>query len=69
MNVSGAGDSFSSGFIAAMLNGLPENVCVSVAYEAAHRALLSKHAVAEEYFDRKHECWSTAKPFQSLKLF
>jgi len=69
VNVSGAGDSFSSGFIAAMLHGLPEEVCISVGFEAATSALHSKNAVADFYFDRTHSCWSTAKPFQPLKLF
>lgn len=69
VNVSGAGDSFSSGFIAGMLRGLPENVCISVGFEAANKALHSKNAVAESYFDDKHHCWRTPSPFQSLKLF
>lgn len=69
VNVSGAGDSFSSGFIAGMLRGLPEDVCISVGFEAANKALHSKNAVAEFYFDDKHHCWHTASPFQPLKLF
>ncbi|XP_055544039.1 uncharacterized protein LOC129729472 [Wyeomyia smithii] len=59
VNVSGAGDSFSSGFIAAMLDGQPEPVCVNVGFEAACCALGSKGAVAERYFDREHSCWQT----------
>lgn len=69
VNVSGAGDSFSSGLIAAMLKGLPEDVCISVGFEAANKALQSQNAVASFYFDHKADCWSTAKPFQPLKLF
>ncbi|XP_053692878.1 uncharacterized protein LOC128741242 [Sabethes cyaneus] len=57
VNVSGAGDSFCSGFIAAMLDGQPESVCVNVGFEAACCALGSKGAVAERYFDREHSCW------------
>lgn len=69
VNVSGAGDSFSSGIIAAMLRGLPEDVCISVGFEAATQALHSKNAVAEFYFDSKHGCWNTAAPYQEMKLF
>lgn len=66
VNVSGAGDSFSSGLIAGMLDGLPESVCISIGLEAANRALMSKNAVADIYFNRKHECWVTKSPFQQL---
>lgn len=69
VNVSGAGDSFSSGIIAAMLRGLPEDVCISVGFEAANKALHSKNAVAEFYFDSTHSCWKSSAPFQPLKLF
>lgn len=57
VNVSGAGDSFSSGFIAAMLTGRLEPVCVEVGFEAACCALASKGAVAELYFGCNHPCW------------
>lgn len=60
VNVSGAGDSFSSGFIAAMLDGRLEPVCVEVGFEAACCALASKGAVAELYFGRSHPCWDEA---------
>lgn len=60
VNVSGAGDSFSSGFIAAMLDGRMEPVCVEVGFEAACCALASKGAVAELYFARNHPCWNEA---------
>ncbi|XP_063707866.1 uncharacterized protein LOC134836602 [Culicoides brevitarsis] len=66
VNVSGAGDSFSSGFIAGMIEGLPENVCVSIGFEAAKKALLSKNAVAGSYFDRNHKCWSTSATYENL---
>uniref|UniRef100_A0A8D8DXX4 Pseudouridine-5'-phosphate glycosidase n=1 Tax=Culex pipiens TaxID=7175 RepID=A0A8D8DXX4_CULPI len=60
VNVSGAGDSFTSGFVAAMLDGQLESVCVNVGFEAACCALGSKGAVAERYFDRGHSCWKPA---------
>uniref|UniRef100_A0A336M1B1 CSON015438 protein n=1 Tax=Culicoides sonorensis TaxID=179676 RepID=A0A336M1B1_CULSO len=66
INVSGAGDSFSSGLISAMVQGLPESICVSIGFEAANRALMSKNAVAETYFNRKHKCWSTKLSFREL---
>uniref|UniRef100_A0A182P774 Carbohydrate kinase PfkB domain-containing protein n=1 Tax=Anopheles epiroticus TaxID=199890 RepID=A0A182P774_9DIPT len=58
VNVSGAGDSFTSGFIVAALAGRPEPVCVNVALEAAGCALRARSAVAERYFDRAHPCWT-----------
>lgn len=58
VNVSGAGDSFASGFIAAMIQGFPENVCVSVGFEASKCALMSSSPVPSEYFDRNHSCWN-----------
>ncbi|KAJ6636342.1 hypothetical protein Bhyg_14930 [Pseudolycoriella hygida] len=45
VNVSGAGDSFASGFIVAMIQGLPENVSVSVGFEASKCALMSSSPV------------------------
>lgn len=66
VNVSGAGDSFSSGLIAGMVQGLPESVCISIGFEAANRALMSKNAVADTYFNRKHKCWFTKSSFQQL---
>lgn len=66
VNVSGAGDSFSSGLIAGMVQGLPESVCVSIGFEAAKRALMSKNAVPETYFNRKHDCWNKKSPFEEL---
>lgn len=57
VNVSGAGDSFASGFIVAMIRGLSENVCVSVGFEASKCALMSGSPVPNEYFDENHSCW------------
>ncbi|XP_050068890.1 uncharacterized protein LOC126557228 [Anopheles maculipalpis] len=68
VNVSGAGDSFTSGFIVAALAGCTEPVCVNVALEAAGCALQVRGAVADQYFNRKAPCWVNEEgaPFQSL---
>uniref|UniRef100_A0A2M4CRL9 Putative carbohydrate kinase n=1 Tax=Anopheles darlingi TaxID=43151 RepID=A0A2M4CRL9_ANODA len=58
VNVSGAGDSFTSGFIVAAIAGKPEPVCVSVGLEAASCALLTRGAVADRYFDETHPSWN-----------
>uniref|UniRef100_A0A182IRL6 Carbohydrate kinase PfkB domain-containing protein n=1 Tax=Anopheles atroparvus TaxID=41427 RepID=A0A182IRL6_ANOAO len=60
VNVSGAGDSFTSGFIVAAIAGRTEGGCVAVAFEAAGCALRSRGAVAERYFDAAHPCWTDA---------
>lgn len=65
-NVSGAGDSFSVGFITAMLNNLREDVCVSVGMESAKAALQSHTAVPDRYFDRNHECFSKPTPYETV---
>lgn len=65
-NVSGAGDSFNSGLITAMINGYPETVCVAVGLEAAAIALMSPGAVANEYFDFKHSCWTRNAQFENV---
>lgn len=57
VNVSGAGDSFASGFVVSMIRGLPEDVCVSVGFEASKCALMSSSPVPSKYFDRNHTCW------------
>lgn len=66
VNVSGAGDSFTSGFIAAMIRGNDESVCVSVGFEAAGSALMSRGAVPDRYFDVQHSCWTTAASFDNI---
>ncbi|XP_049281039.1 uncharacterized protein LOC125762692 isoform X2 [Anopheles funestus] len=68
VNVSGAGDSFTSGFIAGALAGRSEPVCVNVALEAAGCALQSRGAVADQYFNRTHPCWLNEEgaPFRPL---
>lgn len=49
VNVSGAGDSFASGFVAALIDGQSEAVCVSVGFTAAAAALRSRGAVPDRY--------------------
>lgn len=56
-NVSGAGDSFTSGFITAAIQGRSERVCVAVGFEAAKSALNASGAVPKRYFDADHSCW------------
>uniref|UniRef100_A0A182NFW4 Carbohydrate kinase PfkB domain-containing protein n=1 Tax=Anopheles dirus TaxID=7168 RepID=A0A182NFW4_9DIPT len=69
VNVSGAGDSFTSGFIVAALSGRSEPVCVNVALEAAGCALQSRGAVAERYFDATHPCWAEQKGAEYRALY
>lgn len=57
VNVSGAGDSLVSGFVVAMIQGLNEDVCVSVGFEASKCALMSSSPVPSKYFDSNHSCW------------
>lgn len=66
INVSGAGDSFTSGFVAAMLRAKTEDVCVSVGRESAMAALLSHSAVPAQYFSANHECWNQKAAFTSM---
>lgn len=66
VNVSGAGDSFTSGFIAAMIRGNTEGVCVSVGFEAAGSALMSRGAVPDRYFDVQHSCWKSSASFECI---
>lgn len=57
INVSGAGDSFNSGFITAMINGLREDICISVGVESARIAIKSIGPVPDAYFNKDHKCW------------
>lgn len=66
VNVSGAGDSFTSGFITATIRGNTEAICVSVGFEAAGSALMSRGAVPDKYFDVQHSCWKTAAAFDVI---
>lgn len=58
VNVSGAGDSFNSGFITAMIRGKSESICVAVGFQSATTALRSTAAVPNKYFDADHLCWT-----------
>ncbi|XP_059621516.1 uncharacterized protein LOC132265075 [Phlebotomus argentipes] len=58
VSVCGAGDNFASGFIAAMLKGEKEGVCVSVGFEAAKLTLGSSKTVPDTLFDHNHQCWN-----------
>jgi sugar/nucleoside kinase (ribokinase family) len=66
VNASGAGDAFTSGFITGMLKQKSEAICVSVGFQAAITALMSKRAVPKAFFDASHECWRTPATFASL---
>ncbi|KAL1491351.1 hypothetical protein ABEB36_011960 [Hypothenemus hampei] len=57
VNVSGAGDCFASGFIAALLEKRLESECVSVGLAAARMALLSASPVPKKMFDRNDRAW------------
>ncbi|XP_054728302.1 uncharacterized protein LOC129237523 [Anastrepha obliqua] len=50
-NVSGAGDSFTSGYITALLRGYDMKSCVALGFLAAERALQSRSAVPNQYFN------------------
>lgn len=50
-NVSGAGDSFTSGYITALLRGYDMKNSVALGFLAAERALQSRAAVPMRYFD------------------
>lgn len=66
VNVSGAGDSFTTGFLAAMIRAKSEEVCVSVGRESAKAALLSHSAVPAKYFAPDHHCWNQKAEFTSI---
>lgn len=66
VNVSGAGDSFASGFVVSMIQGMAEDVCVSVGFEASKCALMSSSPVPGSYFDSRHMCWSNGADWRSL---
>lgn len=65
-NVSGAGDSFNSGMIYAMIGSYCEDICVSVGMESATAALNSTSAVPCRYFGKNHECWRNAATYKTL---
>lgn len=66
VNVSGAGDSFNSGFIAAMINGSPEDICISVGMESAKVAIESIGPVPSKYFDKNHRCWQIPALYKTI---
>ena len=66
VNASGAGDAFCAGFIAGMLRRRPEEICVSIGFQAANCALMSKRAVPPTFFDLDHDCWNTPANFETL---
>lgn len=66
INVSGAGDCFASGFIAGMVAGKPEEICVSIGFATAKTALYSQSAVPNEIFKRDHESWKTPALYTTL---
>lgn len=66
VNVSGAGDSFNSGFIAAMINGSPEDICMSVGMKSAKVAIKSIGPVPDFYFDKNHECWHSPASYKTI---
>lgn len=66
INVSGAGDSFTSGFLTAMIRGKAEDICVSVGCESAKAALHSHSAVPAKYFAPDHLYWNQKAMFASI---
>lgn len=66
VNVSGAGDSFTTGFLAAMIRAKSEETCVAVGRECAKAALRSHSAVPANYFASNHHCWNEQAEFISV---
>lgn len=67
-NVSGAGDSFTSGYITALLRGYDMKNCVALGFLAAERALQSRAAVPLRYFsDDVEETASLEIAIKNLK--
>lgn len=66
VNVSGAGDSFNSGFIAAMINGSREDICISVGMESSKVAINSIGPVPNFYFDKNHKCWHYPAHYKTI---
>lgn len=63
VNLSGAGDGFNVGFITALINGFPEDICVSVGLECAKSAMRSSTAVPNVYIEKNHTCWESYAAF------
>lgn len=66
VNVSGAGDSFNCGFIAAMISGLREEICISVGMESAKVAIQSIGPVPDSYFNKNHKCWHNSAFYRTI---
>lgn len=66
VNVSGAGDSFNIGFITALINGYPEDICISVGFECAKSSMRSENAVPATFIDKDHTCWTNPASFQTV---
>ncbi|KAF5275564.1 hypothetical protein FQA39_LY06676 [Lamprigera yunnana] len=65
-NVSGAGDCFASGIIAAMLSGLSEEKCLNVGFASATRSMFSDSAVPEILFEPNHPLWNSVAQYKTL---
>lgn len=66
INVSGAGDCFASGFIRGMLAQQSEEICMSIGFASAKKALYSSSAVPTKIFDRSHSSWKTPAVYNTL---
>lgn len=66
INVSGAGDCFASGLIAGLVAQEPEEICVSIGFASAKKALYSSAAVPREIFDRSHIAWRTPAIYKTM---
>lgn len=66
VNVSGAGDCFTSGFISALVSGESEEVCVSVGFAAAQLALQSQAAVPKNIVDKSHKSWQSRALYNTI---
>lgn len=67
INASGAGDAFVAGFVTAMLNQKSEAICVSVGFQASQRALSSKSAVPDEFFNQSDNSWTTPAKYDTMR--
>lgn len=66
VNLSGAGDSFNVGFITALINGYPDDTCISVGFECARSAMRAEGAVPAKYIDWTHQCWKNHATFKII---
>ncbi|XP_036318091.1 pseudouridine-metabolizing bifunctional protein C1861.05 [Rhagoletis pomonella] len=69
-NVSGAGDSFTSGYITALLRGYDVERCIALGFLAAERALQSRSAVPGQFFnDNVEETKSLQGVMKDIKRY